>query len=206
MAFKKTYHTNLKTIAWSIFMESLHSLGLCCLVFLVLPSLDNSFQVLALLLGVAFLPSCLKIFLRSNKETTPYSTIFLDVVSSLTQLSALIVWPVLIGTGHLKARHGSLLAWSIPLSLLLVSLRWTENYADHLNKVPMSVKKYLKTFIFSNNEAKTEIQLIANIWKICLTTVLMPAFASLQVGDMDPFFDSAEFKKLFTSVFDFDPR
>ena len=50
--FKTKKNPDIKTLLLALIIETLHTIGLCLLMFMVLPSLDNTVQALMFLLGV----------------------------------------------------------------------------------------------------------------------------------------------------------
>lgn len=56
---------------------------------------------------------------RSNNERKTLVIFMLDVMAILAQVSALIVWPMLVSDVNM---------WLIPIAVTLISLRWWENY------------------------------------------------------------------------------
>ena len=86
-------------------IESLQTIGMCVLAFVVLPLLDSVVHSLALLLGAGLVPGLLNLLRGPRDESDNYSPFLLDIFGCLAQASALICWPILIGLGRLPVNH-----------------------------------------------------------------------------------------------------
>ena len=155
-------------------IESLHCTGLCLLVFVVMPCLDNVIQMASVALGLSVLPACLQMAFKERQEEESklkYFKLSLDVLTATVQVLFIVVWPLLMVVAN---KHGAVLAWSMPLSMVLVSTKWLENYIDHFhNKHPVRI------LLVNMNDSRSKLQLVASVWKVVLTLLLMPACAAL---------------------------
>lgn len=185
----------MKILFITLCFETLHSIGLCLFVFIVLPNLDNAVQMSFIVLGLSLVPSCLKIIFRTHEESKKVIKIVLDILSAVVQLIVLVGWPVLI---VFKKSQDKTLIWSIPLSLFLVSLRWWENYADRFHSTHP-----FKRILIKMNTSRTKLQLIASLWKVLITLLFMPVCMMLQHGKMGHETDASLVQR-YTSVFDLD--
>ena len=205
--FKRKKNPEISTFLFALIIETLHTIGLCLLVFIVLPSLDNAVQMLMFLLGVALIPSWLKIFVRPDNEERLVLHIILDILALLVQLSVLIVWPLVISLSpDSEGKYSPLLSWSIPTSLFLISFRWWENFVDGDSRFPDRIREQLTILSGKLNRSRTKVQLVLSLWKIVLSLVMMILCFALQVDDMDPVEENRTKRNKFTSIFDFDMR
>ena len=103
------------------------------------------------------------------------SQVIVDLLAMFGQLSALVVWPVLIGLKILKMEDR--LMWYIPVSLLLISFYWWPNYIDGASRLgwfsqPLNdLKKTIR-------KQRTKIYFFVCIWKIGLAITFMVIFNS----------------------------
>ena len=103
-------------------MESLHSIGIILLVFVILPALDVVKGAM-LTNCLCVVPAMLSLLSRHAGESRKAAKITLDFLSLLTQLSSFVVWP-------LTLRDQSDLGLLIPVTAILVSTGWWENYVS----------------------------------------------------------------------------
>jgi len=80
----------------------------------------------------------------------------LDIAAFLSQVSAMVLWPVLIGMSDPRFSGMSKeLIWAIPLSLGLISVGWWENYIDddtHLGGVTDALQEMKKSKLLRKHE------------------------------------------------------
>lgn len=139
-------------------MESLRTIGIVLLIFVVLPSLD---VIKGVILTNCFcvVPSLLSLFSRHSGEPgRAYKTV-LDFVSLVAQLAGLILWPVFESEGNAHAKF-------IPLTAILISMGWWENYVD-VNS-PFSFIKSLAKHKESLQRTRYFIYIFVTPWKIIL--------------------------------------
>ena len=189
--FKKKTPLYRKALLLTMIFETLHSIGLCILVFVVLPDLDNIMQMCFLLLGLSIIPSFVKLVFRNQSEKNKLLIIGVDFLAFIIQLTASFLSPFI---ASLYPKKKTLL-YLTPISTILTSLKWWENYANDLHS--HCLEKLLKQL----HASRRRLQIIANLWKILLTFVLMPLCLSIQT----PYISSLEsFKQRFSSFFNMD--
>ncbi|CAG0880273.1 unnamed protein product [Darwinula stevensoni] len=126
-------------IVWTV--ETLHTIGLFLLAFVVLPELDVLRGVM-FTSCVCFVPSVLGLFFRARdakktngeeesekakkSKATKILAIILDILAVFLQSSALIIWPYV--EYQARGETVDIFILSLPLSAFLISLRWWENY------------------------------------------------------------------------------
>lgn len=103
-------------------METLHSIGLVMLVFVVLPALDVVKGAM-LTNCLCFVPAILSLLSRHSNESKKVAKIALDFLSLLAQFSAFVIWPITL-------RDNSDLGMIVPITVILVSVGWWENYVN----------------------------------------------------------------------------
>ncbi|KAL8576680.1 hypothetical protein ACOMHN_025155 [Nucella lapillus] len=170
--FKTTRTPTLAAFMTVFISETLNSVGVCLFAFQVLPSLD-SLRGLVLSVGAAFLPSFLKLFDRERSEGRHCITYFVDLLAILVQASALLLWPVRdLMFGEVTAQ-----TWAIPVSLLLISCGYWENYVNKYTALgPLGLK--LRELKKNTRRMRVKIYIGASAWKIVLTLALMNAIIS----------------------------
>ncbi|XP_013390586.1 uncharacterized protein LOC106158988 isoform X2 [Lingula anatina] len=179
--FKQTEWPTMKVAILVTSVETAHTCGLCLLTFLILPYFDVV-QSLMVLNGVAFLPALLQLVIRPAKEKLRPVKITFDVLATLAQISALVVWPVAAGVDNMqvvfRGTPGYVL-WLTPLALLLISFSWWENYvyidtkAHHSNMNP--VRRFLTKARAVVRRSRYKLYVFMCPWKIVLSFALMLA-------------------------------
>ncbi|WAR10040.1 CHS2-like protein [Mya arenaria] len=148
-------------------IETLHTAGITLFTFYVLPSMD-ALRGLALTFGVGCVPALLKMFDTQREEGRKFYVFIADIVALVAQISILILWPV----RDFVVNEKSELTWTIPVSLLLISIGWWENYINKFTAMG-KLGARLKEFKRRVRRMRTKIYMIASLWKIILTLILM---------------------------------
>lgn len=154
-----------------LLIEAAHTFGLCLMVFKILPNLDV-FQGLLIVNAVFTLPALFKIFLSSTSKNTTQgrgpkmATKVFDVLAFIGQISApvvivlaMVVEGVEIGHFQKLYQKDKNLVWEIPVSLILLSTVWWENYIE---RQLVCVRALLHSM-----RQKTTV--VISMWKIGLT-------------------------------------
>ena len=140
---------------------------MCLFAFYVLPSIDP-IRGLVLTFGVGIVPAILKLFDQQGSDGRKFYVIVADILAVIAQISILILWPV----RNLIVQQDIELTWTIPVSLLLISLGWWENYINKFTKMG-AIGKRLNEFKHNVRRMRTKLYIVASFWKICLTLALM---------------------------------
>ncbi|CAL1539833.1 unnamed protein product [Lymnaea stagnalis] len=184
VVFKLTGRITTTGLLLAFAQESLHSFGLCTLVFYILPRhhplLGNMF-----LASVVAVPSMLTAFIprislarkwstQVREVSTPgrkgvfwrYLTLrSLDVIAFLTQAAIICLWAYAESTQGQSVAMVTLL----PISLACISVGNWENYViswtQETNEVPGVMSKLAKLL----RSRKTKIRLIMSFWKVLFT-------------------------------------
>ena len=140
---------------------------MCLFAFYVLPSMDP-IRGLCLTFGVGVIPAILKLFDRQREKGRAFSVILVDILAVLAQMTILLLWPV----RNLIVHEDIELVWTIPVSLLLISLGWWENYINKFTSMG-TIGKRLREFKHKVRRMRTKIYILTSFWKIVLTLGLM---------------------------------
>jgi chitin synthase len=200
LMFKKKKKPTWRTRLSVLLIETLHSIGLCMLVFLVLPSLDHALLGLMLMLGAALVPAIFKVLVRPDYEELRPLKIVFDILAIVAQVSAVILWPLLLLLTDGDAPYDTRLIWSIPVSLGLISVRWWENYVERDSRLG-KVRKWCNRLAGEMRRTRTRTQLVASLWKIGLNMLLMMMFVAIQLEN-----SGLDWVDRMTAVFNFDIR
>lgn len=168
----------IKLVIYQLFLqvfisETLASVGLSLFAFQVLPNMD-SLRGLVAAMGVAFLPSILKLFDKEEEKGRGIITYIADILAVLVQISILFLWTI-----HYSIYDDSIPteAWAMPLSLFLISCGHWENYVNKYTTLGFFGRK-LKDLKKKTRRMKTKIYMAISVWKICVTLVSMTAIIS----------------------------
>jgi len=148
-------------------IETLHTAGMTLFAFYVLPSIDP-LRGLALTFGVGCVPALLKMFDTQREEGRNFLVLVGDVVALIAQFSILLLWPA----RDMIAQDTRELTWTIPVSLLLISVGWWENYINKFTALG-NIGARLRDFKHRVRRMRTKTYMLASLWKIILTLVLM---------------------------------
>ncbi|XP_046543810.1 chitin synthase chs-2-like [Haliotis rubra] len=182
--FKKTGKMKVLPLVVAFLIETLHTIGLVMLVFYIIPSFEPLIGCL-LMLNVAVIPGLLKIFEvtdlnnDANSEVKAYKEDgnaricvrkMFDIFMVTLQVAAVAVWSYLAYT----VKESLLLSILIPVSLVLVSISWWDNYV-HSKKTSSSDDSKgncLARIKRSIKKRGSKIYFLTSIWKIVLTIAL----------------------------------
>lgn len=145
----------------------MYAVGLCLLVFLVLPDLDV-IKAAMLTNCVCFVPAVLGLLSRHSDEPRRPLKVIFDMLAIIFQGSALAIWPI--------AEKGPR-AWCIPIAVVLVSMRWWENYLD--KKSPIGFIKKLSSVKEDLRKSRYFTYIFMSIWKILLILCAMFGFLNI---------------------------
>lgn len=104
--------------------DTIHVVGLACLVYLVLPNL-KVVEAVMLTNCVCVVPGILNMFTRHDSGSLRPYLLTADVLAVLAQFSGLFLWAALQWS-----TSNSNLVWILPISLFMTSFGWWENYVD----------------------------------------------------------------------------
>ncbi|XP_052242460.1 chitin synthase chs-1-like [Dreissena polymorpha] len=169
-------------ILFCIVMETIHSLGLCALVFIILPDMDIV-RGLWLLNGVAILPSILYPITASELRTNKggclgrIGVFSLSVFAAVVQVAFIplvILFDNFVAGSTMDSKAQTIVIFII--AMLFVSFSWWENFSDdrfcgRTNDNSIIKTKYLK-LKFNLQESRPVISFFTSLWKIGITCLL----------------------------------
>ncbi|KAH3856321.1 hypothetical protein DPMN_098907 [Dreissena polymorpha] len=164
-------------------METFHSIGLCALVFIILPDMDIV-RGIWLLNGVAVLPSVLYPFTVSEPRTRRdegyvrrialISTSLIVAIVQVAFIPLVILFDNFVGGSRIDSEPQTTVIFI--LAMMFVSFSWWENFSDdrfcgrtHDNGI---IKTYFLKLKFNLQESRPIINFFTSLWKICITCVL----------------------------------
>ncbi|XP_029847379.2 chitin synthase chs-2 [Ixodes scapularis] len=171
------YRTPDKITFFTVFaMETLQTIGVSLLVFVVLPDLDV-LKGGMLASCVCFVPAFLSMLSHRKDEDRRILRIIMDVLSLVAQVTSFFFWPWVVGGPR---------AWAIPVAVFFASFRWWPNYVDRRSPL---------TFIARLGEMKDNLRdsryftyIFISLWKILLIFGCMLGFTMLVVDDVSTAF------------------
>ncbi|XP_065572052.1 chitin synthase chs-2-like isoform X2 [Artemia franciscana] len=191
-SFRMVLFKNWKTPEFGEFLlfltfETLHTVGVAVFVFMVLPEIDV-FKGAMLTNAACLFPAMLCMLARSQKEKNRGWKYILDMLAVLGQVVALALWPIAKGLYHNNSIAESYsIMWTLPISLILISFGWWENYVD--KDSPVGVINWLGRFKDGIGRKRYFIQLFATVWKIiiffCLTLLIWVFYANSDIPMLD---------------------
>ncbi|KRZ54036.1 ER degradation-enhancing alpha-mannosidase-like protein 1 [Trichinella nativa] len=172
--FKKTATPSFSDFFVAFTLETIQTIGMCMLVFSILPELDSVRGVM-LLSALGLVPSLLNVLFNlqlfvEEEPTVKVSSrqlvhIIADVIAFLMQTSALWTWVLVDRT--LKVR--SMLAFS----LFATSLRWWENYVDHSSQGSFAILIKLGNLARRLQRSRYKTHVLLSIWRCALSLFCM---------------------------------
>lgn len=197
MCIFKSYRRPTKTTFLTvIFFETLHTIGIVMLVYVSLPSLDVVRGVM-LTSCICFIPGAFGILSRNRKTDHRQWGLKLiaDILALLAQFSALIIWPWKhyqdtynpLASGKIKNQH-ELETLLIPISIVLTSFGWWENYVN--SKSSFSLIKKLAETKESLNKTRYFTYIFVSCWKMALMFATMLTIRYMIDGQVKPIFSN----------------
>ncbi|KAK3611792.1 hypothetical protein CHS0354_014144 [Potamilus streckersoni] len=173
--FKKDFNTKGSSSGWNgivlvIIVETLHSLGLCMLAFVVLPRLDP-FACVIICFQVAALPGLLGTVSRPTHMSRTGILRALLIIGVLLQITAIALtcsYYVLEEKKNLSYLHTVFLV----LSPILVSLCWWENYLNIEGEKDSLFGKFAH-YISEIQNRRKKFNIAGNLCKILLTFIFL---------------------------------
>uniref|UniRef100_T1J5I3 chitin synthase n=1 Tax=Strigamia maritima TaxID=126957 RepID=T1J5I3_STRMM len=179
-SYLKPKFLHLFTVA---LFETLHTVGISVLVFVVLPQMD-SVKGAMITNCTCLVPAIFALFSRHSEEGKRPAKMFIDAVAIIGQFSGLVIWPYVL--------NNRTLSWSIPLSLFLVGFGWWENYVDV--RSPFNCVRQLAVVKKTLSQTRYFTYAIISVWKIAIFFASMLGFLNFSgfpVGDLFTEFNKA---------------
>lgn len=194
--FKSYRRPNKTTFLTVIFFETLHTIGIVMLVYVALPSLDVVRGVM-LTSCICFIPGAFGILSRNKKTDHRQWGLKLcaDILALLAQFSALIIWPWKhyqdtynpLASAKMKNQY-ELETLLIPISIVLASFGWWENYVN--SKSPFSLIKKLAETKQHLNKTRYFTYIFVSCWKMALMFATMLTIRYMIDGQVKPIFSN----------------
>lgn len=139
-----------------IFMESMHTIGVALLMFVVLPELD-SVKAAMVTNCLCCIPGIFGLLSRTSKEGRRAIKVIIDLVAISAQITGFVVWPLI---------ENRPILWMIPVGAVMTSCAWWENYVCAQSPIG---------FVRAMGRAKDELKttryfncIFTSLWKILL--------------------------------------
>lgn len=163
--------------------ESLPTIGSAILVFCILPEMDVVKGVM-LTNAVCFVPAVVGFLSRNPAEDANYYKMMLDILSIVSQATAFIVWPIIENKPFM---------WLIPLSVILISCGWWENYVSENSSITFiqNLGRSKKSF----DNSRYFVYIFISIWKCILFLITTIIIVSINENRVDFLFE--DFVKAF---------
>ena len=159
-------------------IDTLYAIGICLLVFRVIPEFDNVLQATAAMNGLALIPAVLLLLELPECSIRAPFIILINLLCVASQLSAGLLSPAMYSREKPQEPYN----WQAPVAMFLVSAGFWENYVpkkwtSSASDMQVEFYKLYKikpnpktlTFLQSMRACKVKLSLYGNIWKICLT-------------------------------------
>ncbi|GFY60020.1 chitin synthase chs-2 [Trichonephila inaurata madagascariensis] len=169
--FKSYKKPKLASFVAVFIAETTYAVGLSVLVFVILPDLDV-IKAAMLTNCVCFVPAVLALLSRHSGESKRPLKIIFDILAIIIQGTGFVVWPL---------TEIDSMAWLIPVSVTLVSVRWWENYIDMKSPIPFIRK--LSTIKEDLRKSRYFAYIFLSIWKIIVIFCAMFGFLHLTMND-----------------------
>ncbi|XP_050362352.1 chitin synthase chs-2 isoform X3 [Nymphalis io] len=163
--------------------ESLHTIGMGLLFFIILPELDVVKGAM-ITNCLCIVPAILGLLSRNSRDSKRFVKVIVDMAAIVAQVTGFIVWPLL---------ENKPVLWLIPISSLCISLGWWENYVTRQS--PIGIIKSLGRLKEELNHTRYYTYRFMSIWKILL--FLMCILLAIWMEGDDP----AMFFQLFNPGF-----
>lgn len=139
-----------------IFMESMHTIGVALLMFVVLPELD-SVKAAMVTNCLCCIPGIFGLLSRTSKEGRRAIKVLIDLAAISAQITGFVVWPLI---------ENRPILWMIPVGAVMTSCAWWENYVCAQSPIGFvramgRAKDELKTTRYFNS-------IFTSLWKILL--------------------------------------
>ncbi|CAG2054679.1 unnamed protein product, partial [Timema podura] len=169
--FKSFEKPKWKEFSIVFLMETLHTVGIGLLVFVILPYLDV-IKGAMLTNCVCFVPALLAIFSRGNEEFSELKSkkigvgkmkLSVDLLAAICQGSGLLIWPLLNGIGNLEL-------WLIPVAVFCISCGWWENYVTLPRNIDSKSLQALRKFMkrLMDNRYRYYTYIFVSLWKMII--------------------------------------
>ncbi|XP_061397172.1 chitin synthase chs-2 [Musca vetustissima] len=133
--FKDVKSSTWPEVLLVVSFELLHVIGLAILTFYVLAYMD-SVKALMLCSSVCFTPAILNILVGTRKHWKSIVIYTISILAVISQATAFVVWPSLVNSMHVQI---------LAIPLILISMRWWENYINSYSSIANLIKMVRRT-------------------------------------------------------------
>ncbi|VDD93431.1 unnamed protein product, partial [Enterobius vermicularis] len=188
-SFHRTLFRNVKRPTFAQFItvfciETMHAVGVAVLVFRILPDLDAVTG--AMLTNAMCLIPCMLSLISRKPSKVSLLLVLLDIICIAAQSSTFWAWPVSFLPHQSLQKH----ALSVPITLLLISLAWWQNFI-HTDSVFPPVRM-LARYAIKLAERRSKTYVFVSLWKcfIYLLSIFLfmsSRFSFYSLLQQDPF-------------------
>lgn len=172
-------------------IETIHSIGLNVMIFIVIPNMDP-ISGLLITLCVGVIPGVMKIFYPtagpSNPKikdgrpsiTTSLFVTVLSIVGAVGQLGAIAIWAYHVYIEFNKSYPSIQYVICLILAPIFTSIYWWENYIYEGKKQSYGIPKLARHM----RKCRTKLTLYASVWKMVITLVLPTAIFGINCDNL----------------------
>ncbi|CAB3381251.1 Hypothetical predicted protein [Cloeon dipterum] len=175
-SFKKPSWLDFATV---LIAETLHTIGVGILAFVVFPELD---VVKAVMLTncVCLVPGILGLLSERGSVNKTLLRVAFDLLALAAQVTGLVVWPLVEHGGN-----GNSL-WFIPLGLFLVSFGWWENFVS--KHAALGVMRHIAQIKERAKKWRYFTYLFISVWKMIVLFITMIIVWTVHTNDANKLF------------------
>nr|QHN12653.3 chitin synthase A [Chilo partellus] len=168
--FKSSKRPSFTQFVVVFIAESLHTIGMALLFFVILPELDVVKGAM-ITNCLCIVPAILGLLSRNSRDNKRFMKVIVDMVAIAAQVTGFIVWPL---------SEDKPVLWLIPIASLCISLGWWENYVTRQS--PIGIIKSLGRLKDELNASRYYTYRFMSIWKMVLFMVCI-LFSIWMEGD-----------------------
>ncbi|KAL0849268.1 hypothetical protein ABMA28_013597 [Loxostege sticticalis] len=168
--FKSSKRPSFTQFTVVFIAESLHTIGMALLFFVILPELDVVKGAM-ITNCLCVVPAILGLLSRNSRDSKRFVKVIVDIAAIVAQVTGFIVWPL---------SEDKPVLWLIPVASLCISLGWWENYVTRQS--PIGVIKSLGRLKDELNFSRYYIYRFMSVWK-CVLFLMCILFSIWMEGD-----------------------
>ncbi|RVE50442.1 hypothetical protein evm_004867 [Chilo suppressalis] len=175
--FKSSKRPSFTQFVVVFIAESLHTIGMALLFFVILPELDVVKGAM-ITNCLCIVPAILGLLSRNSRDNKRFMKVIVDMVAIAAQVTGFIVWPL---------SEDKPVLWLIPIASLCISLGWWENYVTRQS--PIGIIKSLGRLKDELNASRYYTYRFMSIWKIVLFMMCILFSIWMEGDEPSMFFD-----------------
>nr|CAD7200070.1 unnamed protein product [Timema douglasi] len=141
-----------------VVMETFHSVGTALLIFVILPNLDVVKGAM-LTNCLCFVPGLLGMLTRNNEKSKRFIKMVIDLAALTAQATGFVVWSLLEGGQKPEL-------WLIPVTALMISCGWWENYVMIPKDSHTDFWRKLRKFMQRLKDTRYFTCIFVSLWKM----------------------------------------